>query len=138
MTSATSLLANGLLIWLLILGGLIGLRLLTGEINTRGLFTSNQAAAGRGIDAERVQAAVILPLVLGGYVLNALKGGAVPTESGGLALPDVPENLLALMVGSQGFYLLGKMKRVIWDGSAVARLARLVAERETLESERKE
>jgi hypothetical protein len=90
MTLAADILSAGLRTWMLALAAVIAFRLLTGQINNHGLFRSTNRARGGGLDPERLQAGVAIPIVLGGYALEVLQTGAVTTESGQLALPDVP------------------------------------------------
>jgi hypothetical protein len=111
MTLAADILSAGLRTWMLALAAVIAFRLLTGQINNHGLFRSTNRAR-RWARPERLQAGVVIPIVLGGYALEVLQTGAVTTESGQLALPDVPEALLVVLAASNSLYLAGKVTRL--------------------------
>jgi hypothetical protein len=112
MTLAADILSAGLRTWMLALAAVIAFRLLTGQINNHGLFRSTNRACGGGLDPERLQAGVAIPIVLGAYVLEVLQTGAVTTESGQRALPDVPEALLVVLAATNSLYLAGKITRL--------------------------
>jgi len=81
------------------LGGIVLMRLLTGRINTRGLLSDPDNPV---ISVNKVQM-----LAATGYVaLNYL--GKLDTLTDFHCLPDVDANMLALLGGSQAFYLGGK------------------------------
>ena len=98
----------GLLIWLALLGSLIAIRMLRGDIRVDGLLTHARDSEGN-VDVERVVNMVVFPIVIVMYVAEALSmklaAGAPPM------LPDVPDYLLSLLVGGNGLYLAGKIMR---------------------------
>jgi|SRR5262245_43688560 len=85
---------------------LVLFRILTGQINLRGLLAGS--SLGDAVP-ERVQAFV---LTLGGAVVYLFLGLGQLGSSGVAALPDVPEFLLAGVTGSQFLYLIGKTLRL--------------------------
>ncbi len=85
----------------------VGIRLLTGGINTRGLFHGRRRGGRAYFSPERVQLLAVTLWTAANYVTDALRVHS---------LPDVPPATLALLGGSHAIYLGGK---------AVARFAPL-------------
>ncbi|NIM51299.1 MAG: hypothetical protein GTO22_18950 [Gemmatimonadales bacterium] len=84
---------------------LVGYRILTGRITTRGLL---QAAPGQPrVSPERVQLLVLTLIGALSYLGLALSEATSATE-GSLSLPEVPDLLLYLVGGSNLIYLAGK------------------------------
>lgn len=98
-TLLTRILGGGLLIWFGLLGALLIVRLLRGEIVTAGLLAGRK---GDSLGLGRVQMLAGMCLFAAGYVGHALR---LPPGSG---LPDIPPVILAMLVGSQSAYLVGK------------------------------
>ena len=81
----------------------VGYRLLTGAINTVGLFYQiNPLSTERSFSPERVQLLLFTIFVGFWYLLQALDA------RGSGKLPDVPPQTLALLGGSHAVYLGGK------------------------------
>jgi hypothetical protein len=81
------------------LAAIISFRLLTGEINTSGVLRTKSPSGDNELSPARVQLLLFTLATAGTYlseVLAALGSGK---------LPDVPETLLAVLGGSNVFYL---------------------------------
>lgn len=93
------------LIVVVFLGGLaaiIGHRLLTGQINTNGLFYGTKKDGTKYFSPERVQLLIFTLGTAMFYLNNVLQN----RHTG--VLPDVPTQTLALLGGSHALYLGGK------------------------------
>jgi hypothetical protein len=108
LVAVTTLLEAGLLAWMGLLVLLVGLRLLRRDIPTTGLLTSN--VENEDIAPERVAALAIFPAVLVYYVIHALNSDLTVVNNRPV-MPDIPENVLALLTGGNGLYLAGKIAR---------------------------
>ncbi len=113
METAAAVLKSGLIVWLFLLIGVVLLKALTGEIRLNGLFRE-QGSPGNAQDTpaylpSRVQSLIAFLLIIGGYALLVLDSGPVMNAENKPSLPDVPESLLAVLVGSNGLYLAGKL-----------------------------
>lgn len=97
-----------LLAWFGALAMLVTGRMLNGDIDCNGMLANR--AGSNDIDPERILAMGLIPAILGYYAINALHTGAV-TISGRMSMPDLPENLVSLLTGSNGLYLAGKLMR---------------------------
>ena len=99
------MLSAALLTWLGSLAGLVALRVLMGNIRSSGFLSDNP---GSEVAADRVVAMAVFPAVVLAYVISALNTDlSGPSPS----LPDVPESVIALLTGSNGLYLAGKINR---------------------------
>lgn len=90
---------------LIFLGGLaaiIAYRLLTGQINTNGLFYGSKKGGGKYFSPERVQ---LMVFTLGTAMLYL--SSVTQNRTSGV-LPDVPTQTLVLLGGSHAIYLGGK------------------------------
>jgi hypothetical protein len=87
--------------WIGALALVVAYRILSGEISLYGLLS----AEGQRFDPERVQSFFVFIFVIGAYFVQALNNDQ-PTK-----LPDIPESLLALLAGSNGLFLAGKIAR---------------------------
>jgi len=97
----------GLLGWMALLILLIGLRILRGDIRVDGLLLHKEGDAS--VTPERALTMAIFPVVIISYAYTALNMNLeVP---GPVRLPDVPDSLLNLLLGSNGLYLAGKIAR---------------------------
>lgn len=88
--------------------GVVLLRILSGQINTRGLMGSSASAP---IEPERLQALIVaigIPVIYAAEVISAFR--ADPTLA---ALPDAPEWMLVGAAGSQVLYMAGKISRTV-------------------------
>jgi hypothetical protein len=105
MAMPAQILGAGLLIWLAALILLIMVRVLRGDIRYDGVLAASRRA---GMAPERVVSAVVFPLVILFYAMQALDVDVaiVPAR-----LPDVPDYLMSLLVGGNGLYLAGKIMR---------------------------
>jgi hypothetical protein len=79
---------------------LVGYRLITGQIRTAGMLCDDNG----DLSAERVQLLLASVAGLAAYGALVLSSRATGTP----AFPDVPDNLLPLLGGSHGIYLLRK------------------------------
>lgn len=100
----TQILAAGLLAWLVLLALIIMSRALTGELKTDGLLAMRRGAK---VAPERALSMLVFPVVIASYAYLALHADV----SEKAALPDVPEQLMMLLAGSNGIYLAGKIAR---------------------------
>jgi predicted secreted protein len=107
---AGTIVAIALIVWLAAIAAIVGYRMLTGEIETDGLLSSNP---DEPIDPERVAMLVGTIAAAAYYAFTALSSlGNGPVTS----LPDVPDLTLELLGGSQILYLTGKLARRIASG----------------------
>jgi hypothetical protein len=92
--------------FILVLAALVTLKLLVGEINTKGLLHGRIAARKRGNDRyfspERVQL-LLFTLGAGFYYLTLVLNNPTPGT-----FPDLPQSWPELLGGSNGIYLGGK------------------------------
>ncbi len=100
----TQALAAGLLGWLALLALIILTRALSGELKTDGLLA---ASRGEGVAPERALSMLVFPVVIASYAYLALQVDVGAKA----ALPDVPEQLMMLLTGSNGIYLAGQIAR---------------------------
>lgn len=104
------LLQYGLIAWLSILGGLVAVRTLRGDINTSGLLSGG----GTGTDPERVTL-LVLTLAAAFYYLVTTLGTPLEElrvqDTNRYSLPEIPEEILILLTGSQSLYISGKIIR---------------------------
>ena len=108
MQQAARLLEYGLLIWFGLLGLLIAFRILRGDIHNSGLLTTR--ADGQAVEPERALMMTVFPAVVIAYVYSTLTGD-MPMVNGRPSLPDVPQQFLMLLTGSNSIYLAGKIAR---------------------------
>jgi hypothetical protein len=99
--------ATSLLVWLALLALLIVMRILRGDINATGLLM-HRVDDGR-VMPERALAMAVFPSILVTYIYSALNVDL--SMAGPVRLPDVPESLLSLLIGTNGLYLAGKIAR---------------------------
>jgi hypothetical protein len=102
-----TLLKSGLLVWMALLVALIAVRILKGDINARGILLHR--ADDPSVKPERALSAAVFPLVIISYAYSALS--VDPSLPGPVGLPNVPESLLNLLIGTNGLYLAGKIAR---------------------------
>ena len=89
---------------------LVAIKLLTGSINTRHLLHNKDASGAGGFSATRAQALVFTLAAAGTYLGQAMQ--AAPRHE----LPDVSNEILALVGASQVIYLGGKAySRGLWQ-----------------------
>lgn len=95
--------------FLIVLAAIIGVRLLTGGINTRGLL-DGKSGAGRGsISPARVQLLISTLAAAGTYL-----GRAFAHRQTG-RMPDVPDAMLVAVAGSHALYLASKALAFVRD-----------------------
>ena len=99
-------LAAGLVTEVIAFAAVIGWRLLDGTIVTRGLLSTEPDGS---VDPERTQMILVTMFALGGFLLSVLHGLARTAQP--ITMPTVPTELLAVLTGSQGVYLSGKLTR---------------------------
>jgi hypothetical protein len=102
--------AAGLLVWLGLLALPVTVRMLRGDIRVTGFLSHSLNANGGAVAPERVASMITFPLVIVLYTLDALHAD-VSGATGRPSLPEVPQYLLALLTGSNGLYLAGKISR---------------------------
>lgn len=86
---------------------IVAVRVLTGSINTRRLLHGRLDRGRLYFSPERVQLLVLTLGVATQFVLAVLD--AAPAHR----MPDVPTELLAVVGGSQAFYLGGKVYSIV-------------------------
>ena len=107
LATIAKVLEAGLLGWMALLILLIGVRILRGDIPADGVLLHNEGDAS--VAPERALTMAIFPVVIISYAYTALNMNLeVP---GPVRLPDVPDYLLNLLLGSNGLYLAGKIAR---------------------------
>jgi hypothetical protein len=84
------------------LAAVVGLQLLSGRINTNGLFHGQRGDGSQYFSPERVQLLMVTVATAAKYASSVM---ANPHAS---ALPDVPAEWLQLMGGSHAVYLARK------------------------------
>ena len=92
------LLGMFLLTWLSAVAALLAYRVLTGAISLDGLFTSD----GARFSPERLQLLIMFLSAIVVYAASAMRSKG---------MPDVPEELLIFLGGSNAIYLAGKIAR---------------------------
>jgi hypothetical protein len=102
-------LATGLLAWMALLALLIVMRILRGDINADGMLMYR--ADEGGFNPERALTMAVFPTIIITYAYSALNMDLSATASLPLRLPEVPESLLSLLIGTNGLYLAGKVAR---------------------------
>ncbi len=101
----THTLAAGLLAWLVLLALIIITRVLNGELKSDGLLARSR---GADVAPERALSMMVFPVVIASYAYLALHADVSEKAT----LPDVPDQLLMLLIGSNGIYLAGKIARL--------------------------
>ncbi len=91
-----------LLAWIGALVVVVAYRMVQGDIPFDGLLSSD----GDRYDPERVQSLAVFLFVIVAYLGGALAGTAEHHR-----LPDIPASLLALLAGSNGLFIGGKIAR---------------------------
>lgn len=86
------------------LGGIIGVQLLTGQINSRGLFYGFRRDGSRYLSPERIQL-LLLTLAFGFQYVMKVAQLQSPTPE----LPPIESSWIALMGGSHAVYLTRKL-----------------------------
>ncbi len=102
-----TVLQSGLLGWMGLLMLLVGTRILSGDINAQGLLSHR--LDDQTVLPERALSMAVFPVVIVSYAYTALNTDI--STGGPVRLPDVPESLLNLMIGTNGLYLAGKIAR---------------------------
>jgi hypothetical protein len=93
-------------VWFAALAGAVIYRCLNGQIPLRGILAHDAAALAAGQPAgERVQLLLAFIFSVGAYAQMAL------AQQGATALPDPPQQLVAIFAASHGIYLTGKLGR---------------------------
>lgn len=108
MQQAAKILEFGLLAWFGLLFALIGMRILRGDIIASGFLSSRPR--GQAVDPERALMMAVFPTVVLFYAYSALTSD-LPMVNGRPSLPDIPQNLLVMLTGSNSLYLAGKISR---------------------------
>ena len=100
----------GLIIWLALLMAIVLGRVLRGTISLRGILSEDAAKAGDETSAPRAIAMLVFPLVIMILVLSALNFDPTDIASGMRpSFPEIPDNLVILLIGGNGVYLAGKL-----------------------------
>lgn len=110
MQNAAKILEYGLLVWFGLLLLLISMRILRREIDVSGLLTHH--ANDQRVLPERALHIAVFPAVVAFYVHAALHVDVTAVAEGVRpSLPDVPEYLLTLLMGTNSLFLAGKIAR---------------------------
>ena len=110
MQHIAKILEYGLLAWFALLTLLIATRILRREIDVSGLLS--QAAGDGRILPERALHIAVFPAVVAYYVYTSLHVDVMAVAEGTRpSLPDVPEYLLTLLMGTNSVFLAGKIAR---------------------------
>ena len=111
MQHAAKFLEYALLAWFGLLGLLLALRMLRRDITVSGMLMSE--SGGRSIEPERLVQVVALPILLFYLVQAGLNVDVSVALAAGTrpSLPNIPENLLTLLTGTNSLYLAGKIAR---------------------------
>lgn len=96
--------------WFAALAALVGYRALSGGIALGGLLSTDGAGA---VDPERVQLVIVTLLGAAYYARSAVASAGDPALA---VLPEIPADVLAVIVGSQFLYLGGKLGRRLGAG----------------------
>lgn len=112
MPEIAKLFAAALLIWLIVLFVTIAYRVISGSVNVAGLFRTRAAAGGRAgaVEADRLQLFIAFLLTLAFYAKDAVAQTQTGVPTG---LPEAPEELIAILAGSNALYLSGKIGRFV-------------------------
>ena len=111
MQQAAKILEYGLLAWFGALALLLALRMVRRNITISGMLMSE--SGGGTMDPERLLQMVAFPVV----IFYLLQQGLQVDVSAALAqgtrpsLPDIPDNLITLLAGTNSLYLAGKIAR---------------------------
>jgi hypothetical protein len=108
MNLISQVVATGLLVWFALLVLLAVRPLLSGD-SALGLLTST--TPDEPIQYERLLVVVLVPSILGYYVIDTLNQALVFNAAGRPTLPEIPESLLSILTGGNGLYLAGKIAR---------------------------
>lgn len=103
--STASFLTWFLTAWLAALAGMVVLRLVSGAIATAGMLSHN---GGPKVDPERVQLLIAAFLTAAYYARLAMAHGR---DADLASIPDIPSDMLAVVIGSQFLFLGGKLGR---------------------------
>jgi hypothetical protein len=110
MQIAGKILEYGLLTWFGLLALLLAMRMLTGGILVSGLVTRDDDNSG--LAPERVLHIAAFPIVIIYYVHAGLNlDVSAVAENVRPSLPDIPDQLLTLLTGTNSLYLAGKIAR---------------------------
>lgn len=105
---------HALLLWLVALAAVVSWRLLNDPRALAGFFVSdpNQAGQHGTAQMDRMQLMAGFAFALGGYILQVAR--VMGENPGALkAMPEVPDALLTILVGSQAIYVSGKLVRTV-------------------------
>lgn len=98
----------GLSGWLAAIAILVAYRCLNGGVGLAGMLAQDTQGQAEGRPTpERVQLLVMFLIALIGYAKIALEAKVTGK------MPEVPPELMALLAGSHGIYLSGKLTRVL-------------------------
>jgi hypothetical protein len=100
----TKLLAAGLLTWFALLLLLITIRALRGDMGLVGLLRHSRD--DQGVAPERVLAMAAPFIILANYVMGALHSGI-----GTYTLPEMSDQMVNILIASNGIYIAGKIAR---------------------------
>lgn len=112
-TTLAKVLEIGLLLWLGLMLAAVVLRLAKSDVVVHGLLAGQAKKAGKETQPERAIALLVFPIVLLTLIANALNLDFSTLAPGVRpSFPDVPDNLLTLLLGGNGAYLAGKIYRI--------------------------
>jgi|ERR1700752_509356 len=111
MQQAAKILEYGLLAWFGALALLLALRMLRRNITISGMLMAEHGA-GR-MAPERILQMAAFPVVLFYLIQQGLQVDVAAALEQGVrpSLPNIPENLITLLAGTNSLYLAGKIAR---------------------------
>lgn len=106
------------LVFLTALAAAVVIKILTGSISLDGLLTGDRRDGTGYFSVGRTQLLVFTAIAAISYIRRVISAPA------GASLPDIPAGTLAMIGGSQLFYLAGKARALWYDPSAPSSLKR--------------
>jgi hypothetical protein len=108
---------KGLLLWLALMALVVGWRCISGDINLAGMLAHDaKDQADQRPAPDRVQLLVSFIFAVVAYARLALAGTQGHDAALSTQLPEAPNELVLLFVGSHSIYLIGKFRRSIPRG----------------------
>jgi hypothetical protein len=103
---------KGLMLWLALMALAIGWRCLSGGIGLGGILAHDACDCEEQRPApERVQLLIAFVFALAAYARLAIQSSGAQGAAPSLSLPEAPNELVALFLGSHSVYLAGKFGR---------------------------
>ncbi|HVV65104.1 MAG TPA: hypothetical protein VHC42_06530 [Rhizomicrobium sp.] len=103
---------KGLMLWLALMALAIGWKCLSGGIGLGGILAHDACDCDEQRPApERVQMLIAFVFALAAYARLAIQSSQAPGAPLAASLPEAPNELVALFLGSHSIYLAGKFGR---------------------------